>query len=263
MTDSVLAPIAALSLPDSAQLTSRAQGALEFIESFVVEDAETYGFAADELKSIKARANKLEDQRTAITGPINSALKAVNALFKGPAELLARGEQVLKTKLLAYDQAQAAIAAEAKRKADAEAAAERKRLEEEAAKLAAEARKNAEAAAAAAAAGDAQAAMLAQANAERAQAAAQQTVQESQLVTVAAPAVQKAKATGLSTRSSFDYEVISLQLLVEHIAKHPELLNLVIPDSVRLRAYVKSLGAACNLPGVKVIERQTMSARAA
>ena len=91
MTDpNILAPVAALTLPDAAGLTSRAQQALAFIEEFEVDSAETYALAGDELKAIKARANALEQQRTGITGPINSALRAINDLFRGPAGLLER-----------------------------------------------------------------------------------------------------------------------------------------------------------------------------
>jgi len=263
MTDSILAPLASLTIPDSAALTTRAQAALGFIESFTIANGEDYGLAAEELQAIKRKANALESQRTAITGPINTGLRAINDLFRGPAELLARGESMLKTKMLAYDQEQERIAAEARRKAEELAAAERKRLDEEAAARQREAEAQAKAAAEAAAAGDAQAAAQATAAAQRAQAEAQTAAATSQMVVAPTVPVAKAKAAGISTTKKLDFEVTNLVELVTHIAIHPELINLLMVDSVKLRAYVRGVGMACNLPGVRVFEDRVLSARAA
>lgn len=263
MTESILAPVASLTLPDSVALTNRAQSALAFIESFQITSAEDYGLAAEELQAIKRKANAVEDQRTSITGPINKALKAINDLFRGPQELLAKGEQMLKTKMLAYDQEQERIAAEARRQAEALAGAERKRLDEEAAARQREAQAQAEAAAAATAAGDAQAAAQATAAAQRAQAEAQTAAMTSQMVVAPVVPTGRTKASGISTSKKVDFEVTNLVELVTHIAIHPELINLVVADSVKLRAYVKGVGMACNLPGVRVFEDRVLSARAA
>jgi hypothetical protein len=262
-TDNILAPVAQLTLPDQAALTQRAQQALSFITDFKVDSAETYGLAADELKAIKARATQLEGQRTGITGPINQALKAINALFKGPADLLEQAERTLKGKMLAYDQEQQRIAAEERRRAEEAAAAERKRLADEAAARQAEADRQAAAAAAAARAGDEQAAALATAAAQRAQAEAQTAATTSQMVMAAPVSVAQVKATGITTRKALDFEVTDLHALVKHVAERPELLSLLVADSVKLRAYVKGLGLNANLPGVRVFETAVMSARAA
>ena len=262
-TDSILAPIAALALPDSANLAARAQQALTFAQSFEITSAEDYGLAADELRAIKVRANRLEEQRTSITGPINAGLKAVNNLFRAPAEFLAQGERVYKGKMLAWDQEQERLARIEREKAEAIAAAERRRLEEEAAVRQAEADRQVELARKAQAAGDAQAAQLAQANADRANSESQEAAITAQLV-VAAPAVVAIEKTkGISTSKKVDFEVVDMVALIKHIAAHPELINLVIADSVKLRAYVKGLGLACQLPGVRVFEERVLSARAA
>lgn len=73
----------------------------------------------------------------------------------------------------------------------------------------------------------------------------------------------KAKASGTSISKSLDYQVTDKMALIKHIAAHPDLLNLLIPDDVKLRAYVRGLGMNTNLPGVSVFEKKTMSARAA
>ena len=263
-TDTILAPVAALTLPDAAALTGRAQQALAFIDGFVVDSDETFALAGDELKAIKARANALEEQRTGITGPINKALKAINDLFRGPAQLLERAEAALKGKMLTYQQAQEAKAAELRRQAEEAARAERRRLEEEAAARQREAEAQAAAAAAAQAAGDAQAAQLATAAAQRAQSEAAAAATVAQVLTAPVlPVAAAPKVSGISTSTRLDFEVVDLHALVRHIAEHPELLNLVLADTVRLRNYVKGLGTACKLPGVRVFEQRGMSARVA
>lgn len=262
-TESILAPVAALTLPDSAALTARAQSALAFIESMPVDSAESYSLAADELRAIKTRAKAIEDQRTGITGPINNALRAINNLFRGPADLLERAEAILKSKMLAWDQEQERIAAEARKRAEEAAEAERRRVEEQAAEADRKAKAAAAAAAAAQAAGDAQAAQLATAEAQRQAAQAQAASATAQMITAPVVLPDKVKAAGISTSTRLDFEVVDLLALVTHVAAHPELLALVKADEVKLRAYVKGLGTAANLPGVRVFEVRGMSARAA
>lgn len=260
----ILAPVAALSLPDSAGLTSRAQAVVEFIATFEIADNEAFGLAAEELQQIKARMKKLDEQRTAITGPLNAATKAVNDLFRGPTELLVNAESALKSKMLGWQRKVEAEAAEARRVAEAAAEAERRRLEEAAAAHRAAAAAQAEAAAAAQAAGDAQGAALAQAAAQRAQDEAAAAATTAQVITAApVTTIVAPKVRGISTSSKTTFEVTNLLALVEHIAKHPELIGLVCADEVRLRAYIKGVGPACNLPGVRVGTDQVMSARAA
>lgn len=259
---SILAPVAALSLPDSAALASGARQVVDFVSTFEITSGEEYELATDELRSIKVRAKRLEEQRTSITGPINEALRGINNLFRGPSDLLAEAERVIKGKLLAWDAEQKRIADEARRAAEAAAAAERERLAQEAKARQREAEQQAAAAAAAEAAGDAIAAQVAAAAAARAQDEAQSAAIATQMV-VAAPAVtQPAPVKGVSTATRIDFEIVSLEKLVAHVAAHPELLPLVTVDSTRMRAYVRGLGAACALPGVRVFDVQTMRVRA-
>lgn len=262
-TENPLAPLAALTIPDSAALTTKAQTALAFIQAFEVDSPETYLLAADELKAIKTRTNTLEAQRTGITGPINAGLRAINDLFRGPADLLAQGERILKGKMLAWQQEQERIAAEQRRRAEEAAAAERRRLEEEAAARQREAEAQAAAAVAAAAAGDQAAAQASIAAAERATSEAAAATISAQVVVAPIVPVDKSTAKGISTAKKLDFEVFDLHALVKHIAAHTELLGLVTADNIRLRAYVNGVGLACALPGVRVFEKRVMSARVA
>lgn len=263
-TDNILAPVAALTLPDQALLIGGAQRMLSFIDSYAIESNDDFSLAADELKTIKSKQKTLEDQRTSITGPLNAATKAVNDLFRGPAELLTRAEGALKAKMLTWQRKVEAEAAEARRVAEEAARAQREAAEAEARKLAEVAQAQAAEAAKAQEAGNAQAAAIAEAAAQRARDEASAAASAAQMA-IAAPVAQIAapKAKGISTSSRLDFEVVSLIELVQHVAKHPELVGLLQVDSVRLRAYVKGVGEACALPGVRVTSQTSMSARAA
>lgn len=257
-----LAPIASLVLPSGPELSTKAQRSLAFIEGMRIATADDYQLGADELQGIKAKWAKLEEQRTAITKPINDALRAVNALFKGPQDLLKRAEDLLKGKLIGYDNEQRRIAAEAQRKADEEARRQREAQEAEARRLQEAAAAAALAAANAAAKGDTQTAAIENAKAQRAQDESNVAATSAQLV-VAAPVVAEVpKVKGLSTATTVDFEVTSLHDLAAHIVAHPELINLLEANDKAIRQYVKGVGAACKLPGVRVFERQTMRAGA-
>lgn len=220
--------------PTAAALARGADSALALVESFEVVDDESFALGGEELQAIKRKAATLEDQRKAITKPMDDAKKAVMDLFRGPVDLLTKAEGILKGKLLGYQQEQQRKAAEARRIAEQAAEAERQRLAEEAKKLEAEGRAG-------------------EATVQRA--IAEMVVAQPVTTVAAAP-----KVAGLATRTTVEFEVVDKLALVQHIAKHPELLNLVVEDSTRLRAYVRGLGLDCQLPGVKVFEKASLAA---
>lgn len=219
--------------PPAQALARGAQSAMDMVQAFEVVDDGSYTLAGEELQGIKSRATKLEDQRKAITKPMDDAKKAVMDLFRGPLELLGQAEAALKGKMLAYSQEQVRKAAEERRKAEEAAAAERARLATEAAKLEAEGKTG--------------------------EAAVQRQVADmvvAQPSAVAAPV----KVAGVKTTTTVDFEVVDLHRLVMHAAEHPEVVALLQVDSVKLRAYVRGLGMATKLPGVRVFEKQGIAA---
>lgn len=223
-----------LQQPDQAAMARTADSALAMVESFEVVDATTYELAADELTSIKRKATQLDEQRKSITKPLDDSKKAIMDLFRGPIDLLTRAEGIIKGKMLDFQREEQRKANEARLAAERAAQAERDRLQAEAAQLVAEGR-----------AGEA---VVKQAVAEM-------------VVAAPIPSVMEApKVAGVAMRTTVDFEVVDLLQLVQHIAKHPELISLVTDDSVKLRAYVRGLGTACNLPGVRVFEKASLSA---
>jgi hypothetical protein len=204
---------------------------------------------------------------------MDDAKKAVMDLFRGPLDLLGQAEAALKGKMLEYTREVQRRAAEERQRAEAAAQAERQRIAEEARK--------AEAAAAALRAEQAKAAAALQATTDdaererlageaaaraseiaRTDAQAQAQRESAMMVVASAPATaEPPKVKGLATTTTIDFEVENLHRLVLHVAEHPELIQLLTADSVKLRAYVRGLGTACNLPGVRVFERHGISAR--
>jgi hypothetical protein len=279
----LLAPLATLQAPDEAQMKDRAQRALRMVEAMVIDSPETYSLAAEELQAIKTKADTIEAQRTAITGPINKALKAINDLFRGPKEYLDTAEKTIKGKMLVYKQEQDRIAAEAARRAEEAAAAERRRLEEEARRVreeqearerearaeqeriqreADEARQRGDAEAAARAQAEAESrARQAEIDAQNAAAQAAAIEQTAAVITAPVVALAQPKAAGISTAKSWDFEVEDLLKVVQHVAKHPEHVSILMVDSVKLRALVKALGKNLGIDGVRVFEKETMAAR--
>ncbi len=100
------------------------------LETYAVRSAEDYEGGGEFLKRIKAAQAKLETLRTGITGPMNSALKRVNDLFRTPAEKLIAAERTVKRALVVYSDEQERIQREAQARADAEARREAKRLQD-------------------------------------------------------------------------------------------------------------------------------------
>jgi hypothetical protein len=234
MTTTLNTETLTINRPDQAALTRSADSALAMVQSFDVCDAPTYELAAEELTAIKRKAATLEEQRKAITKPLDDAKKAVMDLFRGPLDLLGKAEAVLKGKMLTYQRAEEAKAAEARAAAERAAQAERSRLAAEAAELAA--------------AGRAGEAMVKQ--------------QVAEMIVAAPPAVaEPPKVAGISTRKTIEFEVADMAALVQHIAAHPELIGMLEVNTTAVRGYVRGLGLACKLPGVRVFEQSSLSAR--
>lgn len=253
-TDSILAPLAAIHAPDANQLNTRAHAALTMVESMVIDSQETYDLAADELKAIKSKSTTLETQRTAITGPINKALKAVNDLFRGPAQYLEQAEKIIKTKMLTYSAEQERIAAEERRKAEALVRAEQERLAREAAAKEAAAKAEADALMAA---GNAEKAAEVQANAAIEAASLAATAQ---VMTAPVVEVSVAKVSGISQRSVWKAECTDKAALIAYIAANPAFLNLVEVNASALNQMAKAMKETMQIPGVRAFEEKTLAA---
>lgn len=222
-------------IPSEAQLVSVSNPILETAQSFVIDSPVMYELAADELKTIKAKYKALEDQRKAITGPMDKAKKEVMDLFRKPLEMLEQAEGVIKRTMLAYANEQRRLQAEAQRQADEAAAAERKRMEEQAK--------------AAEQTGDAASAIALQS--------------ASEMVVAPVVRIEPAKVSGISTRVIWSAEVTDKLAYLQHVLAHPELIDTIEISMKPLNQMATALKDKLAIPGVRAVASETMSARAA
>lgn len=258
---------------DAVVLAGKAQRMLTSAQSFVIDSPTMYELAAADLQKVKGLSKDVEEKRTAITGPLNQAVKAVNDLFRAPKEYLASAERALKGAMLTYDREQQRKAEEARREAERVAREERQRIEAEARETARRAQEEADRiakeAADAAAAGDAaKAAELQQQASDTAAAGAAQAetiAMEAEMVTAAPVPVATAapKVAGLSTRQNWKARLTDKMALIAFIAQHPEHQHLLDVNQSALNQLAKAQKDAMRLPGVEAYPDAVMSARAA
>lgn len=241
MSENPLAAVATLAAPNQDEILRPAQAALEMVKEYQITDDESYGLAAEELKAIKAKAKALEEKRTAITGPLNAALKAVNALFKPPADALEQAERLVKGKMIGYTEEQE------RKVREAQLAAE---------KVAREAEQKAAAEAAARAQAGAH-----EAQDDVAQHALEASVSAAAAVAYIAPAP---KVSGISkVRETTKVRITDKAAFLAHIAQVPAYADLVDVNETKLNALAKALGAGFSIPGAETYTEKTIAARAA
>lgn len=238
--------------PDGAALTKSAQAAHAMVQSMAIETDGDAALVGEELQAIKAKQKALEEKRTSITGPMNAALKAVNALFKGPAEILEKAEAKAKSLLLDWDEKKARLAREEQARAEELAREEREKLEAQAAELQAKA-------VAAEESGTDDGIAVAQ----QLQQQAAEVISVAEVISAPALRMPAVRVSGTSTRTTTDFEVTDKLKLIQHVAANPHLVDLLDVDSTRLRNLVKAMGMNTQLPGVRVFEKKTLAARAA
>ena len=237
MTASELPQSVAIGRPDPAIIDSADRFLVSAQASYaVITTPDEYEAAALDLQSIKTAQKTLEAQRTKVTVPLNQVVKAVNELFKKPAEALEKAERIIKGAITTYQ-----IAEERKRREQEAAAAEAARKEQE--KLLAQADK-------AAAKGKTE-----QADALRTTAA---SIPQNVEIASAVP-----KVGGIAMRGTWKAVVKDKAALVSYCAGHPEWLHLLDVNEQALNGLARSQKSALALPGVEAREEFGIAARAA
>lgn len=84
--------------PESNQVN---QGLVN-LQAFQITDEPGLIWATDMLRTAKSRSTELESKRKEITGPINQAKRAVDALFNPVIDLYEQAERTLKQKIADY-----------------------------------------------------------------------------------------------------------------------------------------------------------------
>lgn len=259
-------------------LAGQAQAALESATDLVIDSPTMYELASDELRQIKALQKTVEEKRTAITGPLNAALKAVNDLFRAPKEYLDKAEAACKRSMITYTTEQERIAAEARRVAEEAARRERDRLaaeqreqERQAREAAAAAERAQREAQEAAARGDREAQARAEEEARQqaeaaqsAQAEAEATAVTAEVVSIVPAVAAPAKVSGISGRVTYAAQVDDLLTLVKAVAEGKAPLEAICANDKFLGAQARAFKKSGPLyPGVTAIAERGIAARAA
>src|SRR5271166_2168168 len=183
---------------------------------------------ATALREIKDLQKQFEERRLSVTGPMNEALRVINAWFKGPMQKLSFAEQGYKNKMAAFERDEQLRIEREKAEAERKAREEREELERRAAKAA-----------------------------ERGQVEkAQELLQRTQEVAAEPPALAPVKAAGMSFGEKWEFD------LIDPLRLPREFLQ---PDLMKIGQVVRALkcksAAEAQIPGIRVYSRPAVAAR--
>ena len=228
-----------------------------------VDSDAMYGFAGEELRRVKAVLKKLEDERKAKTSPLDQAKKAIMDIFSGGTAPLSGAQQVIRSKMAAYEEEKRRIAELEQARLNAEIEKERV---ERAQALADEQKKLQELESqieGALALGDS---AQIQSLTTAAEAAKAEILAGSMSLDVTASPVilprVAPKAEGISTRAHYSADCVDLLALVKFVAEHPEYIGLLLADQKNLNDMAKAFkGKGPQIPGVVFNAKNIIVAR--
>lgn len=264
-----LSRVPALATRTAAELEAQAFGALEVAQAYVIDSADMYALAGEELTNIATRRKRLEEARLSITRPMDAAKRAVMDLFAKPLATLESAEGMLRQGMLTWKRAEDERVRKARELAEAaerqrQAELEEQRRQAEAAE--AEERRKAQAALQA---GDTEAFTAAAQAAEEAAAVREAAEEAAEEAAVAPPpmvATNTAKAAGVSSRSTWKAEVVDLNALITAAAAglakgDSTLAAYLLPNTQALGMVAKGMKAAARIPGVRVYAEEGLAVR--
>lgn len=224
-----------LAKPEVAAATATVTELTTLTANYSIKTAADYEAGSALLMRVKGAQTKLEDARTAITKPMNVALKAINDFFRGPADKLAAAESNVKRAMIGYTDEQARLQRIEQQRVNDVSRKAREKLEERASKAAASGKVE---------------------KAEQLQQAA---------VTVVAPVINFAplKIAGISPRENWHAECTDLMTLVKAIAAGQAPLSLVMANDKVLGSQARSLKSEFVAPGIRVWSDKNIAAGAA
>jgi len=233
--DTVVEPTTiAVSMPrENDRQFARAMSEASVAEDYIIDSHEMCELAATQLAEYKRQGEALEARRLAITGPMNVALRNVNALFRPVMDRLDEASRLLRTRMVDWTRKEQQRIATENAERERVARVEREAMQQRAAD--------------AAAAGRAE-----EAHAMR---------QTAELVTAPVAPLTPPKVAGISSRSNWSAECTDLAALIAHVAAHPEYLNLLQPNQQALTALAKAQKRALNIPGVRVWDKGGVAVR--
>ncbi|QRE00645.1 hypothetical protein [Pseudomonas phage Itty13] len=205
-------------------------------KSYVIDSPEMAEAAAEDLKSIKAKAKDLDNLRTTLKKPSLEEGRAIDKHFKRPLDFLANAEKVLKGAIVNFQAAEQRRIEEEQRRINAEAEAERQRQEEERQERIAEAE----------AAGDHEAAAA---------------ISEELTFAPVVPQAEQTKLSGISTRSVWKGRVTDKMALIKAVAEGRADMALLEVNQQVLDGLAKALKGSLSIPGCEPFEDKSVSVR--
>jgi hypothetical protein len=286
----------AINTPEVRELAKATDSLASHYDTYQVSNDVEYADGAEELRRIKQQQDILETRRFAITRPMDAAKKAVMDFFRPYSDRLDDAEIHVKRALTGYATEQKRIADEAARVERQRQEKEAKRLREEAAaadeaaakkerdrlaelqrkedeRAAEEAERLATERAAAKTEEDQRRAeeqekaaqkrrddeqerlhqeRLASEAKERERTARAETLETRAETVTTAPVATAPKVKGISTRKKWSYEVVDIAL----VPREYLMLN-----GVAIGGVVRALKGETNIPGIRVVSEDIMSAR--
>jgi tetratricopeptide (TPR) repeat protein len=213
---------------ETQALAERAPMLIESAKSFLCNSRDAFLEAAERLRNVKRLHKSLEEKRVSVTGPINEALRTLNAWFRLPLDHLTSAENIYKQKMGEFESAEQQRERAENAKREAEAREQREELERRAA------------------------AAAAKGNTEKAQA----LVQKAAEVIPERADIIPPKAKGMGFGEAWDFTITDASLLPREY---------LTPDLAKIRLMVKALKnkehAERQIPGITVTSRAAVSVR--
>lgn len=216
-------------------LIGQSSASLKVAQAYVIDSTEVAELASQDLGRVKSLFKSVEEERRKIVDPLNTAVKAVNDLFRPATQYLEQAESTLKRGLLAWNQKVEREAREEQAAAEATARAERERLQSQATELAAQGHTE----------------------------AAEAVRETAQVITAPVVAAPKAKVTGISSRGTWKAKVTDKMTLIKFVAEHPEFEHLLDANMQQLNALAKAMKETMKVGGVEPFEEKSIASRAA
>jgi len=214
---------------------------LRTAQALKIDSTEMAEIAADDLGRIKAKVNALDVQRKSMTKPLDEAKSRIMELFRAPIDTLQKAEAAIKGSILDWN-----------RREQERINAERRKHEEEQRKLRAAALETeqlakAEAAKLIAVGKTAEAELIVE------EAAAERSDAEFIAAMTTPITSAPAKLAGTGIRKDWDFEIVNEKKIPREF---------LMIDEKKIRAFVKAMKNEARIEGVRVFERESVTARA-
>jgi len=207
----------------------QAKNILNEAKECIVKNQEQYILAGTNLKEIKGKIKKLEQERRAMTRPLDESKKKIINLFKEPISKLEQAEKIIKQAILKYIQEQEEARKKLEEKLRKETELKEKKKKEQLLKRALKAKE------------------------KGLEDKAEELKEEAEMVQFISPTVmsQIPNQQGITTKKVWKY-------IIEDINIIPKIYFKL--DEVKIKKTINALGAEANIPGIKIYQEAIVSA---